>query len=59
MDDGFTKEEWKMRVETKKILDPNIDLVAHCVRVPVFIGHSEAVFIECKKTLMKKMLEAY
>ena len=54
MDDGFTKEEWKMRVETKKILDPNIDLVAHCVRVPVFIGHSEAVFIECKKDIDEK-----
>ena len=51
MDDGFTKEEWKMRVETKKILDNNIDLVAHCVRVPVFIGHSEAVFLECKKDI--------
>ena len=49
MDDGFTKEEWKMRVETKKILDPNINLVAQCVRVPVFIGHSEAVFLECEK----------
>ena len=54
MDDGFTKEEWKMRVETKKILDPKIDLVAHCVRVPVFIGHSEAVFIECKKDIDEK-----
>ena len=51
MDDGFTKEEWKMRVETKKILDNNINLVAHCVRVPVFIGHSEAVFIECEKDI--------
>ena len=51
MDDGFTKEEWKMTVETKKILDPAIDLVAHCVRVPVFIGHSEAVFIECEKPM--------
>ena len=51
MDDGFTKEEWKMRVETKKILDNNIDLVAHCVRVPVFIGHSEAVFLECEKDI--------
>jgi|TARA_B110000444_G_C18815234_1_gene584763 aspartate-semialdehyde dehydrogenase len=51
MDDGFTKEEWKMRVETKKILDPNINLVAQCVRVPVFIGHSEAVFLECEKDI--------
>jgi aspartate-semialdehyde dehydrogenase len=45
-DDGFTKEEWKMVVETKKILDPKIKLVATCVRVPVFVGHSEAVHIE-------------
>ena len=41
MDDGSTKEEWKMVVETKKILDPNINLTATCVRVPVFVGHSE------------------
>jgi aspartate-semialdehyde dehydrogenase len=46
MPDGQTKEEWKMTVETKKILDPNIELVATCVRVPVFIGHSEAVTVE-------------
>jgi len=46
MDDGSTKEEWKMTVETKKILDPSIKLVATCVRVPVFVGHSEAVTIE-------------
>src|SRR6266436_5163234 len=46
MEDGFTKEEWKMVVETKKILDPKIKLVATCVRVPVFIGHSEAVAVE-------------
>ena len=46
MEDGFTKEEWKMVAETKKILDPKIRLVATCVRVPVFIGHSEAVAIE-------------
>src|SRR5207248_10548328 len=43
LDDGFTKEEWKMVAETKKILDPKIKVVATCVRVPVFIGHSEAV----------------
>ena len=42
MDDGFTKEEWKMVAETKKILDPKIKVVATCVRVPVFVGHSEA-----------------
>ncbi|HUZ67094.1 MAG TPA: aspartate-semialdehyde dehydrogenase [Beijerinckiaceae bacterium] len=46
MEDGFTKEEWKMMAETKKILDPKIKLVATCVRVPVFIGHAEAVSIE-------------
>lgn len=46
MEDGFTKEEWKMVVETKKILDPKIKLVATCVRVPVFIGHSESINIE-------------
>ncbi|CAN5159216.1 aspartate-semialdehyde dehydrogenase [soil metagenome] len=46
LDDGFTKEEWKMVAETKKILDPKIKLVATCVRVPVFIGHSEAVAVE-------------
>jgi aspartate-semialdehyde dehydrogenase len=46
MDDGYTKEEWKMVVETKKILDPKIKLTATCVRVPVFVGHSEAVDIE-------------
>ena len=46
LDDGSTKEEWKMVVETKKILDPAIKLTATCVRVPVFVGHSEAVNIE-------------
>ena len=46
MEDGFTKEEWKMSAETKKILDPKIKLTATCVRVPVFVGHSEAVNIE-------------
>eukprot|EP01037_Dinobryon_pediforme_P010083 gene10083-10151_t len=46
MEDGFTKEEWKMMAETKKILDPKILLTATCVRVPVFIGHSEAVNVE-------------
>jgi aspartate-semialdehyde dehydrogenase len=49
MEDGFTKEEWKMMAETKKILDPKIKLTATCVRVPVFIGHSEAVNIEFEK----------
>jgi aspartate-semialdehyde dehydrogenase len=51
MDDGFTKEEWKMTVETQKILDPAIKLVATAVRVPVFIGHSEAVNIEFESHL--------
>ena len=51
LDDGFTKEEWKMSAETKKILDPAIELVAHCVRIPVFIGHSEAVFIETDRPM--------
>ncbi|MBI1188410.1 MAG: aspartate-semialdehyde dehydrogenase [Alphaproteobacteria bacterium] len=46
MEDGATKEEWKMAAETKKILDPKIKLTATCVRVPVFVGHSEAVNIE-------------
>jgi aspartate-semialdehyde dehydrogenase len=46
LDDGSTKEEWKMVVETKKILDPRIKLTATCVRVPVFVGHSEAVNVE-------------
>jgi len=50
MPDGFTKEEWKMTVETKKILDPDIAVIATCVRVPVFIGHAEAVFVEFAKS---------
>ena len=51
MDDGQTKEEWKMVAETKKILDPKIKLTATCVRVPVFISHSEAVNIEFEKPI--------
>ena len=51
MDDGSTKEEWKMVAETKKILDPKIRLTATCVRVPVFISHSEAVNIEFEKPI--------
>ena len=46
MDDGATKEEWKMVVETKKILDPDIAVFATCVRVPVFIGHAESIAVE-------------
>jgi len=51
LDSGLTKEEWKMMVETQKILDPNIQLTATCVRVPVFIGHSEAVTIEFERPI--------
>lgn len=51
MDDGFTKEEWKMAAETKKILDKNIKVTATCVRVPVFVAHSEAVNIEFEKPI--------
>jgi aspartate-semialdehyde dehydrogenase len=51
MEDGFTKEEWKMVAETKKILDTKIKLTATCVRVPVFIGHSEAVNVEFEKPI--------
>ena len=51
LEDGSTKEEWKMTVETKKILDPDIALTATCVRVPVFIGHSESVNIEFKSEI--------
>lgn len=51
MEDGFTREEWKMVAETKKILDPKIKLVATCVRVPVFVSHSEAVAIEFEKPI--------
>jgi aspartate-semialdehyde dehydrogenase len=46
VEDGYTREEWKMAAETRKILDPDIAVVATCVRVPVFIGHSEAVHVE-------------
>jgi len=49
MDDGATKEEWKMAVETRKILDPDIAVQATCVRVPVFIGHGEAVTVEFER----------
>ena len=51
MEDGYTKEEWKMMVETKKILDPKIKLTATCVRVPVFVGHSEAINIEFEQPI--------
>jgi aspartate-semialdehyde dehydrogenase len=51
MEDGYTKEEWKMLAETKKILDPKIKVTATCVRVPVFVGHSEAVNIEFERPI--------
>ncbi len=54
LDDGSTKEEWKMVAETKKILDPKIKLTATCVRVPVFVGHSEAINIEFEDEISAK-----
>ncbi|RVT83218.1 aspartate-semialdehyde dehydrogenase [Rhodobacteraceae bacterium CCMM004] len=51
LDDGQTKEEWKMVAETKKIVDPSIKVTATCVRVPVFVGHSEAINIEFEEFL--------
>ncbi|MDC3272108.1 aspartate-semialdehyde dehydrogenase, partial [Hyphomicrobiales bacterium] len=51
MEDGYTKEEWKMVEETKKIMDPKIKLTATCVRVPVFVGHSEAINIEFENSI--------
>jgi aspartate-semialdehyde dehydrogenase len=54
MDDGATKEEWKMAVETRKILDPDIAVTATCVRVPVFIGHGEAINVEFERPLSEE-----
>ncbi len=51
MEDGYTKEEWKMVVETKKILDPKIKVTATCVRVPVFVGHAEAINVEFEREI--------
>jgi aspartate-semialdehyde dehydrogenase len=51
MDDGSTKEEWKMGVETRKIMDPDIKVAATCVRVPVFVGHCEAVTVEFERPI--------
>jgi aspartate-semialdehyde dehydrogenase len=51
MEDGYTREEWKMMAETKKILDPKIKLTATCVRVPVFIGHAEVVNVEFEEPI--------
>ena len=57
MDDGATKEEWKMAVETRKILDPDIAVIATCVRVPVFIGHAEAVNVEFESAITEEQAE--
>ena len=56
MEDRYTKEEWKMTVETKKILDPSISLSATCVRVPVFVGHSESVNVEFNSEVNAKKI---
>jgi aspartate-semialdehyde dehydrogenase len=58
MDDGSTKEEWKMAVETRKILDPDIVVTATCVRVPVFIGHAEAVNVEFARPISEERARA-
>ncbi len=58
MDDGSTKEEWKMVAETKKILDPEIAVTATCVRVPVFIGHAEAINIEFERPISVEQARA-
>src|SRR5256886_15568368 len=58
LDSGITKEEWKMAVETQKILDPDIQVTATCVRVPVFVGHSESVNIEFEKPVTAEQARA-
>ena len=58
MDDGSTKEEWKMAVETRKILGPDIHVTATCVRVPVFIGHAEAVNVEFERPITEEQARA-
>jgi aspartate-semialdehyde dehydrogenase len=58
LDDGSTKEEWKMVAETKKILDPKVKVVATCVRVPVFIGHSEAVHLEFEEEISAEQAQS-
>src|SRR5216110_1930450 len=58
LDSGFTKEEWKMMVETQKILDPDIQVTATCVRVPVFVGHSESVNIEFERPVTAEKARA-
>ena len=59
VDEGYTKEEWKMENETKKILDPKIKLTATCVRVPVMVSHSESINIEFEKNLIFKKLKIF
>ncbi|MBT7364192.1 MAG: aspartate-semialdehyde dehydrogenase, partial [Rhodospirillaceae bacterium] len=58
MDDGSTKEEWKMTVETKKILDPKIKVTATCVRVPVFVSHAESINIQFSRDVSAKAARA-
>jgi len=58
LDSGLTKEEWKMAVETQKILDPDIQVTATCVRVPVFVGHSESVNIEFEQPVTAEKARA-
>ncbi|MFZ1415975.1 MAG: aspartate-semialdehyde dehydrogenase [Defluviicoccus sp.] len=58
MEDGSTKEEWKMAAETRKILDPDIKVIATCVRVPVFIGHAEAVTVEFERPITVEAAQA-
>src|SRR5947208_3503475 len=58
VDDGATKEEWKMAVETRKILDPDIAVTATCVRVPVFIGHAEAINVEFARPITEDRARA-
>ncbi|MDE1939293.1 MAG: aspartate-semialdehyde dehydrogenase [Alphaproteobacteria bacterium] len=58
LDSGYTKEEWKMMVEVQKILDPDIQVTATCVRVPVFVGHSEAVTVEFEKPITAQRARA-
>ena len=58
LDDGSTKEEWKMVVETKKIMDPKIKVTATCVRVPVFVGHSEAINVEFHDEISAEQAQA-
>ena len=58
LEDGSTTEEWKMVVETKKILDPKIKVTATCVRVPVFVGHSESINLELERELSAEQAQA-